>query len=151
MPLCLLQLQPVVYFPAFPHGWQNATFPQGFPSWPAFLSGVKLQDGSKSQIQTGFKGASTLLLSGNTAASKILHQSYFSLQTQKRRRRRSRTILMVEGNWDLFLCSPKNLSGIFRIPAALSDAGEGWNIHWDGEQCKEHVGGIFLENWVDFN
>lgn len=46
----------------------------------------------------------------------------------------------VEGSWKLYLCSRRNLGGIFGIPAATSEAGEGeqqhktcseWGFWWD--------------------
>lgn len=109
MSLCLLQLQPVVYFLAFPHGWQNATFTQGFPSQAVFSGGCETAGWVQEPKAdfSRFKEASILLLSATTDASKTLHQWCFSLQNQKRRRR-SRIFLMVEGNWDLYLCRYEN-------------------------------------------
>lgn len=125
----------------------------GFPildSIPRWVWSCKKGPKARGRLDfSRFKGASTLLLSGSTDASKILHQWYFSLQTQKRRRR-SRIFLIVEGNWDLYLCSHKNLSGIVWIPAALSDAGKAAMFTWlESSSAKGILGGYFWKSgWM---
>lgn len=114
MLLCLLQLEPVVVFSCFSPWLTKNHLHQGFlilDSIPGWVGSCRMGPKAKGKLDFGrFEGSSALLLSGNTGTSKIWHQWYFSLQIQKRRKRRSRVFPMVEGNWDLYLRSQKNLS-----------------------------------------